>query len=183
MKQLAKQEFECQDDALKQGEQLGKNWRYHQVQSVEVETKKHYGKRGRPKPGEEPQRVAYHVIVKVTVDEEAIAQAERKAGRCILSTNSLSDHGYSPEALLTSYKQQQYSERGWRFLKDLLFFTSSVFLKTPQRIMALAMVMGLALMVYTLTERQLRQALQATNQTVPDQAKKKTQKPTLRWIF
>lgn len=183
VKQLAKQEFECHDDALKQGEQLGKNWRHHQVQSVEVETKEHYGKRGRPKPGEEPQRVTYHVIVKVTVDDEAIAQAQRKAGRFILSTNILDEREYSPEALLTSYKQQQYSERGWRFLKDPLFFTSSVFLKTPQRIMALAMVMGLALMVYTLTERQLRQALQATNQTVPDQAKKKTQKPTLRWIF
>jgi transposase len=85
--------------------------------------------------------------------------------------------------LLTSYEEQQYSERGWRFLKDPLFFTSSVFLKTPQRIMALVMVMGLALMVYTLAERQLRQALQATGQTVPDQTKMPTQKPTLRWIF
>lgn len=183
LKQLAKQEFECHDDALKQGEQLGKNWRYHQVQSVEIEKKEHYGKRGRPKPGEAPQRVTYQAIVKVTVKEEAIAQCQRKAGRFILSTNILDEQEYSAEALLSIYKQQQYSERGWRFLKDPLFFTSSVFLKTPQRIMALAMVMGLALMVYTLAERQLRQALQATEQTVPDQNKKKTQKPTLRWIF
>jgi transposase len=181
--QLAKQEFECYDDALKQGEQLGKTWQYHQVESVEVERKEHYGKRGRPKPGEEPQRVTYHAMVKVTVNEGAIAESQQKAGRFILSTNILDEQGHSAEALLTSYKEQKYSERGWRFLKDPLFFTSSVFLKTPQRIMALAMVMGLALMVYTLAERQLRQALQATGQTVPDQTKKPTQKPTLRWIF
>jgi transposase len=53
----------------------------------------------------------------------------------------------SKSTLPSSYKEQQYSERGWHFLKATLFFTSSLFLKTPQRIMALAMVMGLALMV------------------------------------
>jgi transposase len=61
--------------------------------------------------------------------------------------------------VLSEYKQQQSSERGFRFLKDPLFFTSSVFLKSRQRIMALAMVMALCLLVYTLAQRKLRQAL------------------------
>jgi hypothetical protein len=46
-----------------------------------------------------------------------------------------------------------------RFLKDPLFFASSVFLKNTKRIMALAMIMTLALMVYSLGQRQLRFAL------------------------
>ena len=70
-------------------------------------------------------------------------------------------------------------ERGWRFLKDPLFFTSSVFLKTPQRIMVLAMVMALAPMVYTLAQCQLQQALVLTKQAVPDQRKQPTQTPTI----
>jgi hypothetical protein len=49
---------------------------------------------------------------------------------------------------LKEYKAQQGTERGFRFLKDPLFFASSVFLKTPKRIAALDMIMALCLLVY-----------------------------------
>jgi transposase len=87
------------------------------------------------------------------------------------------------EQVLSDYKGQYAPERSFGLLKDPLFFTSSVFLKTPQRIAALAMVMGLAVMVYTLAQRQLRQALAHADETVLDQRKRPTQTPTLRWIF
>jgi len=48
---------------------------------------------------------------------------------------------------------------------------------------ALALIMALTLMVYTLAERKLRQALDAQNQTVLDQRKQPTAKPTFRWIM
>ena len=70
-----------------------------------------------------------------------------------------------------------------RFLKDPLFFTSSVFLNTPRRVAALAMVMGLCLLVYTLGQRQLRQALAQEQETIPNQLGKPTESPTLRWVF
>ena len=49
--------------------------------------------------------------------------------------------------------------------------------------MALAMVMGLCLLVYSLAQRQLRQALQAANDGIPNQLDKLTDRPTLRWVF
>ena len=48
---------------------------------------------------------------------------------------------------------------------------------------ALAMVMGLCLLVYTLGQRQLRQALALCEETIPNQLKKPTATPTLRWVF
>jgi transposase len=87
------------------------------------------------------------------------------------------------DEVLIEYKGQQSSERGFRFLKDRLFFTSSVFLNTPRRVAALAMVMGLCLLVYTLGQRQLRQALAQAQETIPNQLKKPTSTPTLRWVF
>jgi len=45
------------------------------------------------------------------------------------------------------------------------------------------MVMGLCLLVYTLGQRQLRQALAEQGATVPNQLKQPTATPTLRWIF
>lgn len=85
--------------------------------------------------------------------------------------------------MLREYKEQQVSERGFRFLKDPMFFTSSVFLKTAERIEALAMVMGLCLLVYTLAQRALRQALASAKETIKNQVGKPTATPTMRWVF
>jgi transposase len=47
-----------------------------------------------------------------------------------------------PDEMIAKYKEQQATERGFSFLKDPLFFTDSVFLKSPERIEALTLVMG-----------------------------------------
>ena len=45
------------------------------------------------------------------------------------------------------------------------------------------MVMGLCLLVYTLGQRQLRQALSHGKETIPNQLNKSTSSPTLRLVF
>ena len=117
------------------------------------------------------------------VDAEAIAIQTRQAGRFVLATNQLDVEELSNDEMIAKYKEQQAAERGFAFLKDPLFFTDSVFLKTPERVEALAMVMGLCLLVYTLAQRQLRQQLQSTKSGVKNQLGKLPDRPTLRWIF
>ena len=73
--------------------------------------------------------------------------------------------------------------RGFAFLKDPLFLASSVFGKKSERIVALSLVMVLCLLVYRLAEHRLRERLAATGQTIPDQVKKPTNRPTMRWVF
>jgi transposase len=87
------------------------------------------------------------------------------AGRFILATNVLDIDQLSCDEMIAKYKEQQSSERGFAFLKDPLFFTDSVFLKSPERIEALALVMGLCLLVYTLGQRYLRSRLQQSHST------------------
>ena len=69
------------------------------------------------------------------------------------------------------------------FWTDPLFLASSVFVKTPERLVALSLVMVLCLLVYRLAEHRLREQLAATGQTVPSQVNKPTDRPTLRWMF
>jgi transposase len=45
------------------------------------------------------------------------------------------------------------------------------------------MVMGLALMIYSLAEHKLREALEKENETIPDQRKKPTRRPRIRRVF
>ncbi len=110
-----------------------------------------------------------------------IGEEKKKAGRFILATNVLKN--LSSSEILTAYKGQQSCERGFRFLKDPLFFADSVFLKYPSRIETMAMLMGLSLLVYNIGQRQLRANLKQNNTGVKNQLGKVTDKPTLRWIF
>src|SRR5665647_549480 len=56
-------------------------------------------------------------------------------------------------------------------------------LKKPERIEALSMIMVLTLMVYSVAEWKLRAKLKETGESIPNQVKKQTQKPTLKWVF
>jgi transposase len=116
-------------------------------------------------------------------EEAEVRRAKRKAGRFILATNMLDAQALPGEEVLETYLGQQAVERGFRFLKDPLFFTSSVFLKTPKRVAALAMVMGLCLLVYSLGEREVRLKLAEGAASIPDQRGRPTRRPTLRWVF
>jgi transposase len=49
--------------------------------------------------------------------------------------------------------------------------------------MALSLIMVLCLLVYRLAEQRLRARLAETEQTIPDQVNKPTQRPTMRWVF
>ena len=74
-------------------------------------------------------------------------------------------------------------ERGFRFIKDPLFFADSLFVKNPERVETMMMLMALSLLVYNLGQRQLRMSLKAQKSTVKNQLNKPTESPTLRWIF
>ena len=45
------------------------------------------------------------------------------------------------------------------------------------------MVMTLALLVYSVTQRRLRKQLAEQDTTIPNQINQPTQRPTLRWVF
>ena len=73
------------------------------------------------------------------------------------ATNELDDTQLPPQELLEGYKRQGHAERGFRFLKDPRFLASSLYLKKPQRIMALLMVMTVCLLVYAALEYRIRE--------------------------
>ena len=101
----------------------------------------------------------------------------------MLATNILDEKSLSNDDIISQYKAQQSCERGFGFLKDPLFFADSIFLKASERIEAMAMIMGLCLLVYTLAQRQIRTALSASKSTIKNQLGKSVNNPTMRWVF
>lgn len=181
LKAIIKRAFHCKEDAHAAAEAFSKSLKLHHLTDVTVVAKKKYLKRGRPTP-ETPFEVTYQLTAQLSQVPEVVSTTRQRSGRFIIATNVL-DESISNDELLTEYKDQQVVERGFRFLKDPMFFTSSVFIKTPARVAALAMVMALSLLVYTLGQRLIRKNLAESQGSVPDQKGKPTIRPTLRWIF
>lgn len=183
LKQLSQQQFACEADALKAANRFEAKLTFHQLDNLQIIQKSSHSKAGRPRQSQSPTKTYYRIYADLILNQVAVDIEQCKAGRFILATNILDSEVLSNSAVLREYKAQQSTERGFRFLKDPLFFTSSVFLKSPHRVAALAMIMGLCLLVYNLGQRSLRLALQAADQTIPNQLGKPISTPTLRWIF
>jgi transposase len=152
------------------------------VQTSVTEQLKHR-RPGRPRKDATPERAEWQIQAALTVNEEEVTRAVRRKASFLVATNVLNPDDLSDQELIQTYKDQHSVERGFAFLKDPLFLASSVFVKKPQRIVALALVMVLCLLVYRLAEYRLRTQLATTGQTVPNQLSKPTDRPTMRWMF
>lgn len=180
---LSLQIFNCQEDAQSAAKKFNQGWKFHQA-VAEVAPVTHYAKPGRPSVGDQPDLIGYALKGNLSLDTDRVETAKRSLGKFIIATNELDVAKLSLVQMLSNYTDQGCSvERGFRFLKDPLFFANSLFLKKPERIMALIMIMGLALLIYALAERQLRLALEKNNEKIPDQKGKPTSTPTIRWVF
>lgn len=181
-RKLCRQQFSCAEDAATALQTFSKGLQSWQTTAKVVQIEK-YNRPGRPAKGDIPKLVGWCIEGELVVDEAAVAEQALWLGRFILATNILAEDELSDEGLLTCYKEQSSSvERGFRFLKDPMFFADSLFLKSPVRIQAMIMVMGLALLIYSLAERELRQALIQQDETIPDQTGKPTQRITMRRV-
>ena len=97
---------------------------------------------------------AWQMQVQVRPDNEQMRHRTQHNACFVLGTNIAASQLRDPE-IIAAYKAQAQAEGGFRFLKDPLFFVSSLFVKKPSRIQGLLMVMTLALLVYSVTQRRV----------------------------
>jgi transposase len=182
LQRLMNKDYGCEDAVCKAVNALKAKWRYHDVR-LDIRSQTRYEQPGRP-TADTPSHPVWRFEAQVVADEAHPEQLRRTHGKYVIATNELDANELGLLEMLAIYKQQSTGvERGFRFLKDPLFFAHSLFLKKPLRIMALLMVMGLSLLVYALAERQVRQQLAERSQTIPDQTGKPSQRPTIRRVF
>jgi transposase len=180
---LGNQRFACEPDAhAALVHQLKQRPEWLSVQAHLVPHPKQ-NRPGRRRQGTPPDRTEWQIQATVTVAAEAVTRAVQRKASFLVATNVLAANQLSDQELIRTYKAQHSVERGFSFLKDPLFLASSVFVKKATRIVALSLVMVFCLLVYRLAECRLREQLAATGQTVPNQVKQPTDRPTMRWMF
>ncbi len=183
LKQLCTEKFTCPLAAVEVAQRFGQKLKYHNIADIQVVEFLTESTQSQAIEGATPGKISYRIQATLVRDQNVIEREMRCAGRFVLATNVLEVTELNNDQMLGEYKAQQSAERGFGFLKDPLFFTDSIFINSPERVEALAMLMGLCLLVYTLGQRQLRQALQQAQSGIKNQLGKLTERPTLRWIF
>src|SRR5712664_1229048 len=121
---------------------LGKKWKYHQVESSHLLAHKRYATKGRPTPKTPIKATEWQLHARVRPDVERLQQAKQYHACFVLGSNIEAEQ-LSDAEVIAGYKGQAQAEGGFRFLKDPLFFVSSLFVKKPCRIQGLLMVMTL----------------------------------------
>ena len=174
------QEYFCRADAEAAAAQLRTvHAAYHQV-DVTVEERPLYG-RGRPSR-DKPRTVKamrYRLRTTIRPQTERIVRMEEEAGCFVLLTNvpTTGDLAHSARDILTVYKDQHGTEQNYGFLKDPVI-VNSLFLKKPERIEALGLVLLLALLFWRVMERAMRMHVDTTSTPLMGWDKQATERPT-----
>jgi len=179
---LQAQRFACETDANKAMDKLAKKLKYHRLTRRQCITHHQYAGKGRPSKNTPIESTTWQITAGMDENKTAIQQAIEQKSCFVLATNT-DESELDNETILQRYKAQSSVERGFRFLKDPLFFVSSLFLKKPSRIDALLMIMLLSLLVYSIAQRRMRASMKKQKATVPSQINQPNSSPTLRWIF
>ncbi len=169
---LAKENFKCCADAQRRAKKiraLSPTFHTLQVEVREDEVRVKRSKPGRPPKGEKPEvEQVWRVVVQVEEEEGAFEWELLRASVFVLSTSRsrTGPRALSDVEFLADYDSQHLVERCMHWVKGPLR-VAPIFLKTPRRIAALSVVYVLALMVYALIQREVRQCLAAAKTTMP----------------
>lgn len=180
LKEACSVEYFCREDAEAAAEKLcAQPSRYHAFE-LEVRERVIYARGRPPKNGQRNvSSIRYVIEGGIMERSEEIERARREAGCFVLLTNTpmSGNMAHSPVDVLTAYKEQHGIERNFGFLKDPLI-VNDLFLKKPERIEVLGLILLTSLLVWNLIEHVMREYLRQTTSTVPGWDDKPTAKPT-----
>jgi transposase len=125
--------------------------------------------------------------IEIVEQHDALAKRRLLAGCFVLLSNvpgEGEDH-YSAEQILRTYKEQNGIEKNFGFLKNDQI-VNALFLKRPERIEALGLILLISLLIWRLIELVMRTELNPRQATVPGWDNKLTARPSaymVTWKF
>ena len=179
--EIKKLDYFCTEDAKAAANKLSAEpCTYYQI-NTQVEEKPIYGK-GRPRKDgfQKIKEMRYVVSAYIAEDVVAVTTFREQAGCFVMITNvarETEEIGYDSKAILEAYKDQYGIEQDFGFLKDPVI-VNSVFLKKPERIEVLGLILLTSLLIWRLMERSMRQYVERTGKKLPGWDCKPTDRPT-----
>lgn len=161
-KDYQKQLFHCLEDAEKAADSMKSSVKldFHTFTTIVEQNSRPKVKRGRPKKDEMPEmETIYTVRIAYTYDQQRFDEMRRRASRFVLITTLPKEYnGKEMDAVtvLELYKGQINIEMNFSFLKDPVH-VDEIYLKKPERVLVLGYILLLALVIYRVFQRRIRQ--------------------------
>jgi transposase len=182
-KKAQKTTYFCQADAQVAEKELcnsAGNWQCYRILTTIEKVAKY--KRGRPAKGQDKKIDRYEYVLKTQIVEstEKVKALRSEAGCFVLLTNLISEkqrQQWDAGRLLRLYKSQSGIEQNFGFLKDPAI-VNGIFLKKITRIEVLGLILLIALLIWRLMERAMRQYTQPDGSALPGWEERQTKKPT-----
>ncbi len=170
IKETEKKEFVCEADAVKEQQRFEKNHRQSIYTCTFGIDPVHTEKRPRGNPGKHPKppivETKWYLHVEIAGENpEPMKQLQYKEEFIVLITNVAADE-FDMWDILNYYKNQSVVEIQFRLLKQPCI-GSVIYLKTPQRIRALVMLLGISLLIRALVQYKLRKGFEESTEELP----------------
>ena len=169
IKKVEKKVFLCQADAeeeIRRFEKLPCSDLFRCQFKVQKEVKEKWP-RGRRKEGSKPQIEERYYLKKEKITEKEKERDEylQKAS-CIVLISNVEEEEQGDRELVEIYKGQQVVENSFRELKTPSM-ASVIYLKNPERIKALSMLLSLSLLIRAIIQFRMREGLKEFNKENP----------------
>ncbi len=123
----------------------------------------------------------YQELYRVRVDigelDQKVLNQEKERLTCFMLITNIFNSSYSAVNILREYKQQSVVENKFKFIKNPLY-VGPLYIQKKDRLEALTYVIFMALLLYSILERRVHQALLDEDKPLVLVGKKKTFRPT-----
>ena len=124
--------------------------------------------RGRRKAGAVPQiEETYHLKAEEITAKDKEREEYLQKASCIVLISNVPEEEAGEKELVRTYKGQQVVENSFRELKSPSM-ASVVYLKNPERIKALSMLLSLSLLIRAIIQCRMREGLRGLKEENPD---------------
>jgi len=162
IKKVNKKEFACKADAEKEWERFQKQHKNSiYLYTVEFREIKHE-KRRRGNPGKNPKppviEIKWTITVKIEGENKPLMTKFEHKEKCFVLITNVESQESDMQQILGYYKNQMVVETDFRFFKEPCL-ASVIYLKTPERIRALIMLLSVSLLIRALVQYKMRKGI------------------------
>jgi hypothetical protein len=135
-----------------------------------LQSQPRYDHPGKPKKGALAEKIVWHLLPTISIDQTEVQAQINKAPLSSSQPLCLMSSSVPMNGLLPPTRSRAGLNGD---------FASSLFVKKPERVVALSLIMVLSLLLYPLAEHLLPTRLAETEQSVANQINKPTQRPSM----
>jgi transposase len=185
---VSQKTFACEADVRKEWERFQKAHRNNLLRCTAEFQEEKIEKRPRGNPGKNPKppkiESIWHPCIRIEGEDDAAVENLRQEEECFVLITCIAETELDGADVLRQYKDQSIVEVQFKILKEPAL-ASTIFLKTPERINALVMLLNVSLLIRALIQYKIRKSITESQEELPRIGwdNRKLENPTIKFVI